>query len=93
MDRLPPLNPLRAFEAAGRLGSVRRAAEEMRVTPGAASRQVQALEEHQGIALFKRTPRALVLTAEGKQYLAAIGPLFDGLPFAASGGIFAREKA
>lgn len=78
-DRLPPLNPLRAFEAAGRLGSIRKAAEELGVTPGAVSRQVQVLEEHLGLALFRRTPSFLVLTAEGEQYLAAIVPHFDGL--------------
>ncbi|WP_458098201.1 transcriptional regulator GcvA [Roseomonas sp. WA12] len=79
MDTLPPLNPLRAFEAAGRLGSVRRAALELRVTPGAVSRQVQVLETHLGLALFRRAPSAMALTAEGEQYLAAIAPHFEGL--------------
>jgi LysR family glycine cleavage system transcriptional activator len=79
MDVLPPLNPLRAFEAAGRLGSIRRAALELRVTPGAVSRQVQVLEENLGVVLFRRTPSAMVLTAEGEQYLAAIAPHFEGL--------------
>ncbi|WP_424139531.1 transcriptional regulator GcvA [Roseomonas chloroacetimidivorans] len=79
MDRLPPLNPLRAFEAAGRLGSVRRAAEELGVTPGAVSRQVQVLENDLGVPLFRRSPSAMVLTAQGEQYLAAISPHFDGI--------------
>jgi LysR family glycine cleavage system transcriptional activator len=79
MDRLPPLNPLRAFEAAGRLRSIRKAAEELSVTPGAVSRQVQALESHLGTPLFRREPREIVLTAEGEQYLAAITLHFDGI--------------
>jgi LysR family glycine cleavage system transcriptional activator len=66
MDRLPPLNPLRAFEAVGRLHSIRRAAEELSVTPGAVSRQVQSLESHLGTPLFRREPREIVLTAEGE---------------------------
>ena len=67
MARLPPLNPLRAFEAAGRLRSMRKAADELSVTPGAVSRQVQILETHLGVKLFRRTPRASALTALGEQ--------------------------
>lgn len=79
MDRLPPLNPLRAFEAAGRLQSIRRAAEELLVTPGAVSRQVQSLEAWLGTKLFRRQAREVVLTAEGERYLAAISPHLEGL--------------
>lgn len=79
MDRLPPLNPLRAFEAAGRLQSVRRAAEELAVTPGAVSRQIQSLETYLGVKLFRRAPREIVLTAEGERYLLAIGQHLDGV--------------
>jgi LysR family glycine cleavage system transcriptional activator len=79
MDRLPPLNPLRAFEAAGRLKSIRKAAEELSVTPGAVSRQVQCLESHLGTPLFRREPREIVLTPEGEQYLASIMLHFDGI--------------
>lgn len=79
MDSLPPLNPLRAFEAAGRLQSIRRAAEELLVTPGAVSRQVQRLETYLGVKLFRRDPREIVLTTEGEQYLAAVTRHFDGL--------------
>lgn len=49
------------------------------MTPGAVSRQVQALEVHLGLALFRRTASAIVLTAEGEQYFTAIAPHFDGL--------------
>lgn len=79
MDDLPPLNPLRAFDAAGRLQSIRLAAEELGVTPGAVSRQVQALEAHLGIKLFRRDPREIVLTAEGEQYLAGITQHLEGI--------------
>jgi LysR family glycine cleavage system transcriptional activator len=79
MDRLPPLNPLRAFEAAGRLKSIRRAATELSVTPGAVSRQVQALETNVGVRLFKRSTSGIVLTAEGQQYLTEIGASLDGI--------------
>ena len=54
---LPPLNALRAFEAAGRLSSFTLAAEELHVTPGAVSRQIKLLEETLGIPLFIRNNR------------------------------------
>lgn len=79
MDKLPPLNPLRAFEAAGRLQSIRRAAEELSVTPGAVSRQVQALESHLGIRLFRRATREIILTADGERYLDAVAQHLDGI--------------
>lgn len=79
MDRLPPLNPLRAFEAAGRLQSIRRAAEELSVTPGAVSRHVQSLEMFLGVRLFRRHAREIVLTAEGEQYLAKVSEHLDGI--------------
>jgi DNA-binding transcriptional LysR family regulator len=79
MDNLPPLNALRAFEAAGRLQSIRRAADELLVTPGAVSRQVQRLETYLGVRLFRRDPREIVLTTEGEQYLAGISRQLDGI--------------
>lgn len=63
--RPPPLQTLRAFEAAGRLLSMALAAAEMKVTPGAISRQIQALEEDLGVALFRRMTRRIALTEEG----------------------------
>ncbi|MEG2804350.1 LysR family transcriptional regulator [Stenotrophomonas sp.] len=62
---LPPLNALRSFEAAARLGGVGRAAEALHVTHGAISRQLRVLEEHLGLALFEREGRGLRLTAAG----------------------------
>jgi LysR family glycine cleavage system transcriptional activator len=57
MDRLPPLNAVRAFEAVGRHLSMTVAAQELHVTPGAVSRQIQLLEEHLGTALLTRGHR------------------------------------
>jgi len=69
---LPPLNALRSFEAAGRLGSIRGAAAELYVTPGAVSRQVRALESWLGIELFRHEGRTLQLTDVGARYLRAV---------------------
>lgn len=67
--RLPPLNAIRAFEAAARLGGFARAAEELNVTPAAVSHQVKQLEAHLGITLFNRLPRGLELTSAGQEIL------------------------
>jgi LysR family glycine cleavage system transcriptional activator len=67
--RLPPLNALRAFEAAARHLSFKNAARELHVTPGAVSHQVKLLEESLGIPLFRRLTRALELTPEGQALL------------------------
>ena len=73
--RLPPLNGLRAFEAAARHLSFKKASDELHVTPAAVSQQVRALEEHVGTPLFRRLTRALKLTEAGE---AALPPLRDG---------------
>ncbi len=75
--RLPPLNALRAFEAAARHLSFTRAADELNVTQAAISHQVKGLEERLGIALFRRLNRALLLTDAGQAYLPAIHDAFD----------------
>lgn len=82
--RLPPLNALRAFEAAGRLQSIRRAAAELLVTPGAVSRQVRLLETWLGVALFRRSSQSITLTPDGEQYLAVVGPHLRGIAEATS---------
>src|SRR5215472_2168362 len=63
---MPPLNALRAFEAAARHLSLTRAAAELHVTPGALSHQIRALEEMLGRKLFERRVRAIALTPAGK---------------------------
>src|ERR1700675_3213122 len=70
--RLPPLNALRAFEAAARHLSFKKAAKELHVTPGAVSHQVKLLEEHLGAALFRRLTRALELTAQAQAMLPKV---------------------
>ncbi|MET3667811.1 LysR substrate-binding domain-containing protein [Caulobacter sp. 1776] len=63
---LPPLGALRAFEAAARLASFKRAAAELLVTPTAISHQVRQLEARLGVRLLDRSPRRVALTAEGQ---------------------------
>ncbi|AOJ96705.1 transcriptional regulator GcvA [Burkholderia multivorans] len=80
--RLPPLNSLRAFEAAARLGSFTLAADELCVTHGAISRHVQQLETWLGKPLFERLNRRVVLTDAGRTYLAEVGASFDRIALA-----------
>lgn len=75
----PPLNAVRAFVAAARRLSFQGAARELCVTPGAVSRQIQALEAHLGVALFERRHRAVALTQLGALYLAQCGPALDAI--------------
>ena len=70
--KLPPLNSLRAFEATARQLSFTRAGAELHVTQAAISHQIKALEEWLGLALFRRRGRAVVLTENGQNYLAAV---------------------
>jgi LysR family transcriptional regulator of beta-lactamase len=72
-----PLNALRAFEAAARHSSFKKAAIELNVTPAALSHQVKALEERLGAALFHRLPRGLALTDEGQALLPELRGSFD----------------
>ncbi|MBN3785443.1 transcriptional regulator GcvA [Burkholderia sp. Ac-20353] len=80
--KLPPLNSLRAFEAAARLGSFTLAADELCVTHGAVSRHVQQLEAWLGRLLFERHNRRVELTDAGRAYLAEIGAAFDRIALA-----------
>lgn len=82
--RLPPLNALRAFEAAARHLNFSRAADELSVTPGAVSQQIQNLEDYVGAPLFRRTPKGLLLTDAAQTALPALREAFDGLAEAAS---------
>jgi LysR family transcriptional regulator, glycine cleavage system transcriptional activator len=81
---LPPLNALRAFESAARLGSFKEAAAELGVTHGAISRHIQLLEEWLGPpALFERSNRRVKLTPTGAALLAETSPSLDRLSAAA----------
>jgi LysR family glycine cleavage system transcriptional activator len=77
MRRLPPLNALRAFEAAARHLSFTRAAEELHVTQAAVSHQIRALEDRLGRKLFRRVGRNLFLTDAAQVYLADLRAAFD----------------
>jgi LysR family glycine cleavage system transcriptional activator len=79
MEPLPPLNALRAFEAAARLGSFKEAGEELCVTPAAVSYQIRSLESHLGNALFHRTTHGLELTQAGETYLPVVQDVYERL--------------
>jgi len=77
--RLPPLNALRAFEAASRHMSFQKAAGELHVTPAALSYQIRQLEEHLGRKLFKRLNRAVELTPDGTLLSGGVRDGFERL--------------
>ena len=83
--KLPPLNALKAFEAAARLGGFTAAAEEMFVSPGAISRHVTNLEAFLGATLFQRGHNEVRLTADGADYLAQIAAALSVIERASSG--------
>jgi len=76
---LPPLSALRAFEAAARLQSFSKAADELNVTPAAISHQIHALEEDLGVSLFNRRNRAVELTASARVLLPGLSEAFSGI--------------
>jgi LysR family transcriptional regulator, glycine cleavage system transcriptional activator len=92
MRRLPPLNALRAFEAAARHLSFTKAAEELHVTQAAISHQIKALEAWFGQPLFRRRNRSLLLTDPGQAYLPAVRDAFDSLNQATQ-RLFRRDHA
>lgn len=75
--RLPSLDALRAFEAAARLGTYERAADELHVTASAVGKRMAALEDLLGLPLFQRGTKALTLSAAGKEYLAQVRTALD----------------
>lgn len=81
---LPPLNALKAFEAAARQLSFRLAAEELRLTPSAVSRHIKVLEDVLGVRLFERGYRKVQLTKAGEAYASALEGLFDRMADATS---------
>ncbi len=74
---LPPLNALRVFEVAAKSESFSKAAEILFVTQSAVSKQIRLLEKHLGIILFERHGGTVILTNEGRQYLAVISKALD----------------
>ena len=79
MTELPPLNSLRAFDAAGRRLSFRSAAEELGVTQGAVAQQVRQLEAHLDLVLFERVPKGLRFTSVGRSFHNRIANVFADL--------------
>jgi LysR family glycine cleavage system transcriptional activator len=89
---LPPLNALRAFEAAARHLSFTKAAEELNVTQAAISHQVKALEETLAVQLFRRLNRRLILTDAGQGYLPPLREALDSIA-AATRRLRAHDQA
>jgi LysR family glycine cleavage system transcriptional activator len=77
--RLPPLNPLRAFEATARHGSLTKAAGELNVTHGAISHQIRALEATLKVKLLERSGARLKLTPQGAELLPAVTGAFESI--------------
>ena len=76
---LPPLNALRAFEAAARLASLSRAGDELHVTHAAVSHQIRHLEAWLGRRLFARAGRGIALTPAGEDYFRAVSAALSSL--------------
>jgi DNA-binding transcriptional LysR family regulator len=76
---LPPLDFLKGFESAARHLSFTKAAAELFLTQSAVSRQIQALEEFIGVALFERRHKALTLTEQGQAYYRTVAPMLEEL--------------
>ncbi|MCK1653637.1 LysR family transcriptional regulator [Bradyrhizobium sp. 149] len=81
---LPPLNALRAFEAAARHLSFKLAAHELHVTPAAVGQQVKSLEARLGVQLFERLHKQLILTVAGQAYLPGVSEGFRHIAEATS---------
>ena len=77
--QLPPLNAVRAFEAAARLGGFNAAGAELNVSANAVGRLVKLLEDWLGVALFRRLPRGVAVTEAGGRYLAGVSTLLGQL--------------
>ncbi|QCI62929.1 transcriptional regulator GcvA [Phreatobacter stygius] len=82
---MPPLNALRAFEAAARHLSLTKAAKELHVTAGALSHQIRGLEDLLGLKLFERRVRAIALTRAGKQLYPGLQTGFNQIREAVAG--------
>src|SRR6202451_459207 len=82
-DRLPPLNALRAFEAAARRGSFVEAAKDLNVTHWAIGKQIRLLEDWLGVALFERRTRGVALTDQGADLLTDVSAALSRLASAA----------
>jgi LysR family transcriptional regulator, glycine cleavage system transcriptional activator len=82
--QLPPLNAVRAFEAAARMGGFQAAGVELNVSANAVGRLVKVLEDWLAVALFRRLPRGVVITEAGRGYLDRVQVVLDQLAQATS---------
>ena len=78
-DRLPPMQALRAFEAAARMRSLTRAAESLHLTHGAISHQIKSLEADFGVRLVEREGRGIRLTDEGERFATRVRAVLSDL--------------
>ncbi|KZL20639.1 Glycine cleavage system transcriptional activator [Pseudovibrio axinellae] len=78
-NSLPPLNALRAFEAAARHSNFTRAAQELGMTQAAVSYQIKVLEDRTGKPLFNRVGRQVILTEAGAQFAAVASEAFQSI--------------
>ena len=78
-DELPPIAFLRAFSRAAQTLSFKEAAAELNLSPSAVSRQIQSLEAHLGVALFRRLNPGLEITSEGRRYLESVNRVLGDL--------------
>src|SRR6202158_4440481 len=78
-DRLPPMQALRAFEAAARTRSLTRAAESLHLTHGAISHQIKSLEADFGVRLVERAGRGIRLTDEGERFATRVRAVLSDL--------------
>jgi len=91
-NAMPPLNALRAFEAAARNLSFAKAAIELNVTPGALSHQIRGLEDLLGLSLFERQARGIALTPQGKMLYPGLQAGFGLIRDAVAGLRMATES-
>lgn len=90
---LPPIQLIYAFEAAARLGSFKRAAAELHVTPSAVSQQIKVLEDHLGVPLFHRVPRAVRLNEHGAAFFRVAADTLDCYRRGAESFVAERARA
>jgi LysR family glycine cleavage system transcriptional activator len=77
VEKIPPLNALRAFDAVSRLGSISAASKALNVSASSISQHITSLETYLNTPLFERKSNRLILTEEGEKYHTSIRPAFD----------------
>ncbi|WP_284336877.1 LysR substrate-binding domain-containing protein [Comamonas sp. NoAH] len=75
--KLPPLNPLKVFDAVVRTQNLTKAAQELHISQSAVSKQLNVLQTYLGVELFRRERHGISLTHSGQRYAEAINPAFD----------------